>query len=176
MFVSEQHQFIYISIPKTGSRSMRRWLSRNYQTRKIHQVHAWNVPEKYKSYFIFTLVSNPYDRCISLWKMEGRHIDFTTYMKNIIFLKENPNQCKQQVPEQYMSQKPYIQLSNCSKYIKLECLQELELLPFVHSINDFPHFNRRIHRAIHKNNLTQEQKQIIWEYCLEDFDFLDYKV
>jgi hypothetical protein len=62
MIISDTHRFIYIGIPRTGSKSMNHWLCEHFDGRNCGGHHDYVVPEEASDYFIFTVVRNPYDR------------------------------------------------------------------------------------------------------------------
>jgi len=66
MIVSDQHQFVFVAIPKTGTRSIYNICQRQYGF-KIYKEHCEIVPEVYQDYKKFTIVRNPYDRFLSMW-------------------------------------------------------------------------------------------------------------
>ena len=66
MIVSNTYKFVFVAIPKTGTRSVYTICQKQYEFFKIRE-HLDIVPDKYNSYKKFTVVRNPYDRFISLW-------------------------------------------------------------------------------------------------------------
>ena len=65
MIISHSHKYVYIGIPRTGSKSMNHWLREYFDGRWYGGHHDYNVPEEAAGYFIFTVVRNPYDRATS---------------------------------------------------------------------------------------------------------------
>jgi Sulfotransferase family len=65
MLISKIFKFVYIAIPRTGSKSMSRWLLEHYQGESFGDHHEWRVPEFAREYLIFTVVRNPYQRVVS---------------------------------------------------------------------------------------------------------------
>tara|TARA_Y100000310_G_scaffold160067_1_gene159745 strand:+ start:2239 stop:2793 length:555 start_codon:yes stop_codon:yes gene_type:complete len=163
-------------MPKTGSRSMRRWLAKHYDGKDLLLCHDWKIPPEYYSYFIFTLVRNPYNRCLSRFRFEAKGKNFIEYMKNLIHLRDHPEIVNFETPEQCMTQKQYILKSKIKKVLYLEHLAGIKELPFVKEpLPAFLHLNKTtIHPGRFLNKLSQEEEQAIWEYCAEDFDFLGY--
>ncbi|MHC4914800.1 MAG: hypothetical protein ACYTGB_04855 [Planctomycetota bacterium] len=62
MIVSDIHRYIYIGIPRTGSKSMNHWLSEHFDGRNLGGHHDYIVPDEFADYLVFTVVRNPYDR------------------------------------------------------------------------------------------------------------------
>ena len=103
MIISHQYSFIFIHIPKNGGSSIEiafsaqhsKWddlvlggsslgqvLEQPFQKKfnigkhstltNIAQLYNW---DKLRSYYIFTLVRNPYDRIVSLWNYLSQKVD-----------------------------------------------------------------------------------------------------
>tara|TARA_Y100000389_G_scaffold95188_1_gene91842 strand:+ start:483 stop:1088 length:606 start_codon:yes stop_codon:yes gene_type:complete len=66
MIYSDKHKVVFIAIPKTGTRSVYNTMQKNYGA-VLYKEHHNKIPEKYKDYYSFTIVRNPYDRFISTW-------------------------------------------------------------------------------------------------------------
>jgi len=65
MIVSDKHKYVYIGIPRTGSKSMNHWLCSYFDGRNHGGHHDYEVPEEVSDYLVFTVVRNPYDRAVS---------------------------------------------------------------------------------------------------------------
>lgn len=65
MIISDKHRYVYIGIPRTGSKSMNHWLCEHFDGRNLGGHHDYDVPEDVSDYLIFTVVRNPYDREVS---------------------------------------------------------------------------------------------------------------
>ena len=68
---SEQNKYVWFQIPKSASCSIRTCLEK-YTNVDENTQEEWSrikyFPNKYKSYFKFTFVRNPYSRLVSCWK------------------------------------------------------------------------------------------------------------
>jgi hypothetical protein len=70
MFIGFKPQFVFIDVPKTGSRSILQYLKKNISRfegidGKTHQVE---IEDKYRDFFTFLTVRDPYERaCSSYW-------------------------------------------------------------------------------------------------------------
>ena len=68
MMVSDAHRYVYVAVPKTGGRSMRRALKGFYGGRALRSgMHQRAIPKTCIDYLIFCTVRNPYDRAVSKW-------------------------------------------------------------------------------------------------------------
>ena len=65
MIVSDTYKYVYIGIPRTGSKSMNHWLMEYFDGKWYGGHHDYNVPEEFAEYLIFTVVRNPYDKSTS---------------------------------------------------------------------------------------------------------------
>jgi len=58
--------FVFIAIPKTGTRTIYNFLENTYKV-KLIEDHLINVPALFSDRYTFTVVRNPYDRICSAW-------------------------------------------------------------------------------------------------------------
>lgn len=66
MIYSKQLKYVFVAIPKTGTRSTYKILKEKYGA--IEYIDHWHiVPEEMEDFYKFTIVRNPYDRFVSLW-------------------------------------------------------------------------------------------------------------
>lgn len=65
MIISETHKYVYIGIPRTGSKSMNHWLMEHFDGKWHGGHHDTDVPEEAAKYLVFTIVRNPYERAAS---------------------------------------------------------------------------------------------------------------
>jgi hypothetical protein len=65
MIISDTFRYVYIGIPRTGSKSMNHWLCEHFAGRSHGGHHDWRVPPEAAGYLIFTIVRNPYERAAS---------------------------------------------------------------------------------------------------------------
>jgi len=66
MIISDIYKYIYIAIPKTGTRSIYHIL-RKYYEGQLHNDHGTIIPITKRAYFTFTSIRNPYDRACSAY-------------------------------------------------------------------------------------------------------------
>ena len=77
MIYSDEHQYVYLAIPKTGSTTVYNWLHRNYGAKTVkgrtilelegrdEGKHEPFVPKEKEGYYTFTCVRCPYTRAVS---------------------------------------------------------------------------------------------------------------
>jgi hypothetical protein len=65
MIISDTFKYVYIGIPRTGSKSMNHWLIEYFDGQWHGGHHQYEVPETPADYLVFTVVRNPYDRRVS---------------------------------------------------------------------------------------------------------------
>lgn len=153
MYFSEKYKFVYLAIPKTGSTSIRRILRQKYGATILRDGHDNIIPDKFKNFFTFTCVRNPYHRAVSCYY----HIHRKT--NEIIPLKEcwhkfhmismceylsNLYQLDHFAYPQDDASKYWIGSANIrlDAFIKLESLEEdFSKLPFVNQRIKFPKEN-----------------------------------
>ena len=70
MIISKTLKYVYIAIPRTGSKSMSRWLVDNFQGEWHGRHHEWKVPDECRDFLVFTLIRNPYEIQASGWFFE----------------------------------------------------------------------------------------------------------
>lgn len=59
MIISHQLKYVYIGIPRTGSKSMNRWLMDHFHGEWFGAHHDWQVPDEAKHYLTSVLVKLP---------------------------------------------------------------------------------------------------------------------
>lgn len=74
MYISNQHQFVYLGVPKTASRSVSQWLRKNFGAVRNGTHHSmYFIPsslhkwEDVSTYLTFATIRNPYTRILSAW-------------------------------------------------------------------------------------------------------------
>lgn len=94
MVYSDKHKYIYLRPPKTASRSVQRVLRNHCEGKNSVGPHMLPVRiekalgmQKYRNYFKFTIVRNPWDHTVSyyFWACKqgwGEFKDFADFVKN----------------------------------------------------------------------------------------------
>lgn len=188
MIISDTHKFVFVAIPKTGSKSMAAFLLDKFEAYRHGFHHQWKVPELKQDYYIYSVVRNPYERCFSMWwfacKTDNRSgsvfkkgTPFDTYMNWVIQRKSFDPNPRRNVPELFMSQSMWFDKSGARQFLKLEDIPaSLDALPFYKSATEFPHKNR----LDEKSDLTfwdyfgQREAALVHQYCEEDFERFGY--
>ncbi len=113
MIISDKHKYVYIGIPRTGSKSMNHWLIEYFDGRWHGGHHDYSVPDVAADYLVFTIVRNPYDRRVSghfavTWddqapkehELEPYSSEKERIRKSRAFLKEREKQYQKEMPQQ----------------------------------------------------------------------------
>jgi hypothetical protein len=192
MVISHVLKYVYIGIPRTGSKSMNRWLMDHFQGEWVGEHHQWQVPEEAKDYLIFTLVRNPYDREMSAWYFipwsapEDRApmpLDqFAEGMKQTAKYRDGTTVIEgHETPEVRMNQANYVKRAGVTQVLHFERLPEcLKALPFVDPAN-MPPFPHRPERGVRPMGgffdhfKQKEDEEGVWEYAREDFETFGYQ-
>lgn len=175
MIVSRALKYVYIAIPRTGSKSMSKWLVDHFQGEWVGEHHAWRVPEEYRSYHVFTVVRNPYEIQASGW-----------FFQPVIDPPHKPESyaeaCRQwRCPaDQPASQKQFIEWSGVSQIVYFEHLPDgLAQLPFVDPdhVPPFPHLNAGGYRPPGDffQIMADGDEALVWNGLKDDFTFLGYE-
>jgi len=190
MIISNVHKYVNISIPKTGTISMRYWLTKYFEGKAVSEHHNWDWRPFVNggSYLIFTVVRNPYARCYSLWKWEmktghagGMLVDQSCSFEHfLLLLKTKPQMyfSKDTSPDIYINQSDFVYKSGASEVLKLENLpDELKSLPFAHGKEHrFPYFNPHSNiKEPYSDYYNEETEALVWDYCQDDFERFGYE-
>jgi hypothetical protein len=150
--------------------------------------HSWRVPEEYARYDVFTVVRNPYDRCLSAWwfrcqdpsRREGNPMfgwPFDRFLRSVLAYRETAPRRPTSVAESSLTQKQYVDLSGARLALRLEAPADLRLLPFVGSdVPPLPRENVTTARPAGRwDQLGGREEQLVWDYCAEDFEAFGYE-
>lgn len=197
MIVSVTRQIVFVAIPKTGTRSIYECLMESFDGLYISD-HLKEVPKKYRNYFVFTVVRNPYSRTVSSWWSTcKRENDKRKYIQKYL-KKENTflNFCRhlEQINREinYPHIHPQAEWLTRNQFDKIVRFENLELewlvLPFNTNKVPLPHINPTTKVQIGKfgpgnpvardqftSYLCDESVQIINDFYSEDFDLTGYK-
>jgi hypothetical protein len=177
MIISHSLRYVYIGIPRTGSKSMCRWLMDHYQGKWVGGHHDWKVPAECEGYRVFTVVRNPYEIQASGWFFEPVIKDPNAPPKAKTYAEAGRNWIRP--TDQPVSQKEFIEWAGVQQILFFEhlpnCLNEL---PFVNSahVPPFPHLNAGGYRppGTFFDLMSPGDEQLVWDGCREDFEFLGY--
>ena len=178
MIISKSLRYVYIAIPRTGSKSMSQWLVDHYQGEWFGRHHEWRVPEACRDYLVFTMIRNPYEIQASGW-----------YFEPVIQPEDAPPKPKTYaqaardwVPpaDEPTLQKEFVEWSGISQIMYFEhlpaCLAELPFVDPAH-VPPFPHLNAGGYRPNGDffEIMAPEDEAIVWDSAREDFDFFGYE-
>lgn len=169
MLVSDANKILYCAIPRTGSKSMYRWLMPNYGCVAIGERHDAHYFQRWKDYTRIIVVRNPFDRARSMWQREAKALKdpFEAFIKRVYI-----NMMEGDVPS--LSQAEYVRRFKPTHILRLERLNEcVECLPFFNKSLGYP--EHCIHRkAGPEYPLTAGDRQLVREIYAEDFQTLGY--
>lgn len=121
MFVDNEKQIVFVAIPKTGTRSVYKWMRQNGGHRlREHQIRIPNLLVEYTS---FTTVRNPYSRIVSGYRCHNQ--------KQILSIDEWLKTRKFRRVVHSRPQAPYAKRNRIDYVLRFETLAEdFEALPF----------------------------------------------
>lgn len=189
MVVSKKYKFVFMCIPKTGSMAMEQILKPYggfYLKGKKWARHPNQVPSKYKDYFTFCTIRNPYDRAVSLWFsavdswpkfkygiVEKYGKEFVPFLNMLI----TPQVNSQFGGLPMISMSSFLGKTRIDRYLQFENLnKEIASLPFWKG--DPPTFRKNVrqHLRPHWSSYYQNQKnvEIIQKWAKKDFEEFGY--
>lgn len=150
-----------IRIPRTASTSICRALGKHFDHKPASQVKK-EMGEEWDKSFKFTIVRNPYDRFLSMFKDFTRDESLDEYVKENKFITDirfKPQDYYLDIPIDYIGR--FEELDKSWEYI----CEKLDIQPF-----KLPHL-RQSNNGLKLNN---DLKEIIYKYYFRDFEFLKY--
>lgn len=187
MIISKNLRYVYIGIPRTGSKSMNRWLMNHYQGEWFGDHHDWQVPEFAKDYLIFTTVRNPYQRAVSgyfglLWGDDEIREELR---ERVPVPDKSTNPLVKIIQEAIargddMNQLPFVEQAGVALALYFERLPAaLRELPFVDKTN-VPTFPHVLERGIRPPGdffdfFGTDDEAVFWQYSIRDFNAFGYQ-
>src|SRR4051812_1389927 len=178
MIISRTKKYVYIGIPRTGSKSMCRWLMDHYEGQWVGGHHEWKIPDDCRDFLVFTVIRNPYEVQVSGWFFDPVIKNANAPPKP----KTYAEQCRQWVapPDWPGGQKGFVERSGATQILFFEHLPEcLRELPFVDAANvpPFPHLNAGGSRPAGTffDLMQPDDEPIVWEHAREDFEYFGYR-
>lgn len=90
MIVSDDHRYVFVELPRTGSSAIARELRLHYGGREFLKKHATyrdflsRASKEQRKYFVFSSIRNPLDKTVSLYyKYQSRHSDLYTNQQRL---------------------------------------------------------------------------------------------
>ena len=187
MIISPNHKFVYVGIPRTASKSMNEWLMRHYGGIWYGGHHDYRgIPDGARSFLVFTMVRNPYDRAVSgyfglPWDDLPRCIDHRVAVEppttNVIddLIRRDSDPDARPVPY-----RDFIEGAGVSRLLYFERLPDCLLdLPFVEpsSVGSFPHVLERGVRPPggFGDFFNDRYEEFIWNSYKDDFVIAGYE-
>jgi hypothetical protein len=190
MIISHRFRYVYVGIPRTGSKSMNRWLMDHYAGEWVGTHHQWQVPPEAQDYLIFTLVRNPYERAVSGWfhipwvdPPKDRPLPvshFAGEVQTLIAAQAAQRAGYLQADRQPTNQREFVEWAGVSLVLYHEALPGcLTALPFVDPTNlpPFPHREEAGKRppGTFFDIFRPEDEPGVWELYREDFATFGYR-
>jgi len=189
---NNKFKYVFIAIPKTGTRSIYNVLRREFEGHLIRD-HEKKIPEKFKGWFSFTVIRNPYERLVSAWwSTTQRGVDPKGFIKRLKGNASFENFCKNLPSLETVRSAPHLTpqfqwLNNdFDKIIEYENLEEEWLkLPFNENKVQLIHINstrklegerNKIVRKHYTEYLNPTIIDIINKFYAKDFKQLNYKM
>jgi hypothetical protein len=195
MMVCEEHKFVFISMPKSGTHSMYDYLNKNYNIKyfddsgrlipiekgaRVTQIlHTTKIPQKYNNYFKFSTCRHPYDRAISVWwalavrRKEKIPADLKgkTFTEFCHMIKEG------KAPHRLMlSQSERIKNTPVDLFLKIEDIdKEFNGLPFANGSSIENTFAFKTERGPNTDYLGEDEKELIYSAWRSDFTKFGYE-
>ena len=152
--VSDEHRFVFLSVPYTKSTSTRRWLETRFGSIQYGGPHEMIIPDD--SYFVWTICRNPIDRALSLWrrihrtperrayeagegKIPSTFLDFVRILESgkVIDYRGRGGSA------QFWPQSRHLEGVKVDRHLRFEDVPDgLSSLPFVDCVGDFPHLSK----------------------------------
>lgn len=185
MLVSKKYNFVFIRNPKCGSRSISKILC-DYEVEEIGHYHDWMVPEKYKNYFVFSVVRNPYTRLksafcdrIKSWNYHGDNYKKNCKIYSSLFTGiplSFEDYCVEKNSDYWKLQNKTLSQNNCPINILFfeNIHNELKNLYFIKKEFNFPHIGKSDDSI--KINSTNKSIENIREIYHDDFEKFSYKI
>ena len=192
MFVSIKHKILFVAIPKTATRSIYDSMEKHFGGVPVDDHQKW-IPKKYKDFYTFTVIRNPYYRAISIWWSTcKRNNDIRGYIANYLqedntfvnFMRyipqishDNPGRVVTQPQSNWLRGKDF------DKMIPFEEVDEAWLtMPFNPTHIPLPKLNPTITvtkgnpnvRSQYDNYLCPESISLVNNYFHEDFELTGY--
>lgn len=191
MIINHKHKFAFVHIPKTGGTSLtlllaphldkppartkgRSWQGLCHNT-GLHSGINKHTADKLKDYFKFTIVRNPYDRLLSMWRSGYGRPGKKTFEEycNSVCSRRKHRAFGPQVD--YISHDGIVLVDYVARYEQYDAEVTLLMNKWDLSFEQIPH---RLNTKNRKNRQAVFTKKIadkIYEHMKLDFDTFSYK-
>lgn len=221
MPINHQNKYIFIHIPKTGGTSIENFLDLcnpsnhfadevwffqkgvkyNYQhlTAFIYKTYGFLKREDFETYFKFTFVRNPYDRCVSeFFFSKGGHkkdisipawvnikpkidfIDFSpkAFSEFLVRLSNNSLKAHDMLQSHFIldeNQNSLVDFIGKYENLKEDLAKILDILKINKSINELPHSYKNLIPYDKSKYLIPKNKELIYDKFKKDFEIFGYE-
>jgi len=187
--ISDKHKVVFLHVPKCAGTSMEVYL-KNFEFYIVGHYHTCHREllknNKYKNYYKFSFVRNPYDKMVSEFKWYTdqsnkwnsphcreyyKGLDFKTFVSQFITLHlgDPYHQCSQ-----YSILNPLEQINFIGRFENLQ--QDFNVVCDKIGIpqQQLPHKNKNKHKN-YTEYYDDETKQIVSEIYAKDIEYFGYK-
>lgn len=187
MITSIKNEYVFISVPKTGTHTMYDVLVKQFDGIQAEgPYHQTQIPEKFSDFFAFSTVRHPFTRMVSIWHALTQRPAYQDIFIPKIGGKSFLQFCKwysEITPENrptgkggvlLLSQSEWLAGVKIDRFLKIECInKDFSELPFVHQVIELPKMLSREYAGWHEVSCT-ESKRLLTERLARDFEILDY--
>lgn len=188
MMVSQSDKFVFLGVPKTGTRSIHKWLEESHDVELLGD-HKHRVDQKHTDYFKWMVVRNPYDRMWSIYwsccrkagdvkgfvydmQREGLHNCFLDFL---IWINRHHRRFSRLNHSKYLilkNQTVFLS-ANPDTILHYEHLKDsICRLPFVKDTVSLPRMNVSGYSKI--PTMTRREILLINKYCHDEFRHFHY--
>ena len=187
MIVSDRYQFVFVSTPKCCTNTMYEVLPKHFKgARILPGFHRTAVPPRYRQYFTWTIIRNPYARAVSIWysttvratggsaqRYGYEAIGSTSFERFLEWLLTRPGELAQRSLD--VPQAVWLVPCRIDRHLRLESLaDELRSLPFWRSDIDVPIRNPSDGCKPWPEYITRRARDLILEWANIDFEAFGY--
>ena len=189
MIISDEFEFVYIDVPKTGSISFERLFKEHFSGKVVPPTHDKNlskhcreIPRHANNYKKIVSVRNPYDRAMSLYiyhlhaaKISQEEYSFVNFLDEII---ENQSKYEKENYLMYLSMYQYLSpfdMSASTYIVQLENAREqINRLPFVSRPVEIPWRNKGL-ESTKSESISDDAIARINIWAVNDFELGGYQ-
>jgi chondroitin 4-sulfotransferase 11 len=196
MFISDKYKFAFIHIPKTAGTSIKNLLlpyANKDQIKfdgenvtdlngfKPHKIFTYEDSLKYKDYFKFCFVRNPFERYVSLWKfllnrpnneINKENMSFEKFVDFIVSRKTVHSLLQ---VEYFLANQTVSHVDFVGRYenLKDDVKKLLEFLKIEESADNLKHF-KKSNKYDYKSYYNEKTRKLIENHARIDLDVLNY--
>ena len=181
--ISDQLKCIFVEVPKTASTSIRAIVGHPRKPHmNISQLQNLVDAEKFKAYFKFGFVRNPWDRAVSLYeRKEGMQLrEKMNFEEFIDWMKYASSTCLHPVPHRYqldwfVDGSGNILMDFIGKYERVESDWSIIRTRLGISV-ELPKMNvNPDRRRDYTKYYTERSKKVVYDRFAEDIEYFNYR-